>query len=81
MSGRTEQRGHRGETAGGGHHGLDPERSVPLDQPDRKGAEPGAEGDQRPLGPEHHAPAQGWQKAASTMPGKVHQGAAGLRPP
>ena len=61
------------ETPRGGHHGLDPGRSVPLDQPDRKGAEPGAQGDQRPLGPEHHAQAQG-RKGREHDAGKVHQG-------
>jgi hypothetical protein len=33
--------------------------NVPLDETNREGAEPGAERDQRPLRPEHHAQAQG----------------------
>ena len=55
-------------------------RGVPLDEPDREGAEPGAEGDQRPLGPEHHAQAQGG-KGREHDAGKVDQGQARLRPP
>ena len=71
--GRAEQGADRGETPRRGHHGLDSGRSVPLDQANREGAEPGAEGDQRPFRPEHHAQAQGGQGREHDA-GKLDQG-------
>ena len=71
--GRAEQGADRGETPRSGQHRLDSGRSVPLDQANRKGAEPGAEGDQRPFRPEHHAQAQGG-KGREHDAGQLDQG-------
>ena len=59
VSGRAEQGADGGEAAGRGHHRLGSGRSVPLGEPDREDAKAAAEGDQRRLGAEHHAQAQG----------------------
>ena len=56
--GGPEQRADGGETAGRRDRRLGPGRSVPLDELDRQDTEAAAEGDQGPLGAEHHAQAQ-----------------------
>ena len=57
--GGAEQGGDGGEAARRRHHGLGAGRGVPLGQPDGDHPEPPAESDQRGLGAEDHAQAQG----------------------
>ena len=74
-----EQRADRREAACGADHGDRLGRRVLLDQVHREDADAAADRDQRRLGPEHDAEAQGRERREHD-PGKLdrHHGAAGL---
>ena len=75
-----EQGADGGEAARRRDHGLGPGRGVPLGQPDGDDAEPAAESDQRRLGAEDHAQAQG-REGGEHDAGKLDRARRARRPP